>query len=476
MKNVLFKARLALADWSFKLGLLALAVLFIPRICGGAPDVGGVTSDTTNIASSEFLYAYKNYYMGGLESGLRNATVLLDRLVAKGQPFEMEGSSVIMAIRTQRNAGIGFSTGRGPLPTAGNQAGIRPSSIHSRLVQMMAFDLTTLDLSRTDAGAFGRVMDIEMKGLEEDGKVVLNQALYGDKTRRLATVAAGYAPATNSTLTFDNAGLVNTVSGDMVKYLFEGMYFDTVAANGTVHDAGLQVSTINYAANSITLVAAQTAATVAGDFVVPGRLGGGGNDWNRGISGLSAALSSTSNTYWGLDRSQAVNSRWRGQRVNQGGAITQQGIRKLITTVRKYGADQGVQQSEGMPEGAVILTSFEDKDAYANQLLNIKRIVNDMTLEGGWKAVEAEGYPMVADADAPCGIYRFLNWKDWNLGSPTGNVVPTLVNAPDGLVFRQVPGYDLWAAMFTSELELGCFMPNRSGELYGCTVAADVPA
>jgi hypothetical protein len=78
---------------------------------------------------------------------------------------------------------------------------------------------------------------------------------------------------------------------------------------------------------------------------------------------------------------------------------------------------------------------------------------------------------MHADPDAPVGKIRFLNMEDWALGSPSGNIAPSL-HSPDGLVLRQVPGYDKWITILISELELGCMNPTRSGELYGLNTAA----
>jgi hypothetical protein len=139
--------------------------------------------------------------------------------------------------------------------------------------------------------------------------------------------------------------------------------------------------------------------------------------------------------------------------------------------VQQWGADNGQKRADNQYEGAVLLTSIPDKNAYGDVLMNMKRIVNDMSLAGGWKAIEAEGYAMVSDADAPVGKIRFLNLNDWALGSPNGQIAPTLWS-PDGLVLRQVPGYDRWVAMFASRMELGCMVPNRSGEIYGLNTAA----
>lgn len=474
MKQAVFKMRLALADLAFKLGLFALVSVLMPWVCGGTDSTGGVVTDATNVAASEFAYAYKEFYMGGIENANRSATVLLDRLTAKGQPFQMEGSKVIMAVKTKRNGGAAFTTGRGPWPTAGSTDGIRPESTHSRLVQAVAFDLSTLQLAATDRGAFGRVMDVEMSDVEETGRLILSHALYKDKTRRLGTVASG---ANSTTIVFDNAGLENAVSGDITKYFFVGQYIDFVSGANATLDEGLEVVSINPTANSVTFDATVDAGVVAGSYAVPGRLGGGGNDLNRGVSGLAAALGSTTNTYWGINRSTAANALWRPVRVDAGNggaaaALSQQLLRKLKGIVRRTGADRGGRMAPGMQEGAMWLTSIEDKDAYTNLLTNLNRTVNTFELKGNWVAIEAEGYPMVDDADAPVGRIRFLNWADWNLGSPTGNITPTLINAPDGLVFRQVSTYDLWAAYLSAELELGCFMPNRSGELYNLNTAA----
>jgi hypothetical protein len=234
---------------------------------------------------------------------------------------------------------------------------------------------------------------------------------------------------------------------------------------------GLQVVSIDHTNNKI-VVDADADTAQAGDYVWLGILGGVTNSYNRGVSGLDAWVGSTTNTVWGIDRSLAANAKFRPVRINaNGGSVSQQLMRRLIGTVQQWGADKGQPREGTVYEGAAIYTSIPDKNAYGDVLMNMKRIVNDMELKGGWKGIEAEGYAMIGDADAAVGRMRFLNLDDWGLGSPNGGIAPVLWS-PDGLVLRQVPGYDRWVSMHVTRLELGCKMPNRSGEIYGLNTAA----
>lgn len=433
--------------------------------------VGGISADTTNLANSEFAYALKEHYLPGLESALRNRTYLLNRLISNGQPFDMEGNKVKMAIRTGRNSGISFVNGRGALPIPGNSSGINPYSTHSSMWGAIGFDTNVINLSKTDRGAFAGALETEMMGLQEDMGLRLNHALHLDKTLRLAEVAG--SPSTG-VITVDNASLRHSTSGDRTKYLIEGMYLDAVDTNGATIQAGMKVESIDAVNNTVTVSingVTGHGSTANNNFLVPGIQTGQRNDYNQGVSGLSAALGSTTNTYWNLNRSTAANARWRPVRVNQNAAVSEAGIRKLITTVQKFGADQGGRIEPNTIESAVILTSFEGYDAYAALLTGNKRFVNTLNLQGGFLAIEADGYPMVRDADCPLGIYQFLNLADWNLGSPTGAIRPRVVDE-DGQTIRWVPGFNQWLVLLCSELELGCFAPTRSGELYGVTMTA----
>ena len=465
--NMFFGVRLALADLAFACGLMSVLMLLGLRVAGGSDARGGYVTDLTTTGTSDFVAYLKETY-GELNNALRTATYLHDRLSAKGNPFKIQGKKLVMSVITGHNTGYAFTSGGAALPVGGTRSAINPETTYSRLIQTIAFDDETIVLSQSDAGAFIDAMSLEMQGVQETGKLVLNQALYRDKVSALARVSAITG---DPTFTVDNAGLSNTVSGDRTKYLMEGQYVDIGTSAGAAHNAGCLVSSINHTADTFTLSAAAT-SVVIGDYVYIGVLGGASNSYNRGITGLEAWLGSTTNTVWGINRTTAANAKWRPVRVNaSNAAVSQQIIRKLVGTVQQWGADNGQKRADNQYEGAVLLTSIPDKNAYGDVLMNMKRIVNDMSLAGGWKAIEAEGYAMVSDADAPVGKIRFLNLNDWALGSPNGQIAPTLWS-PDGLVLRQVPGYDRWVAMFASRMELGCMVPNRSGEIYGLNTAA----
>ena len=467
----LFAVRLALAGFAFSCGLLSVLVMLGLRVTGGTDARGGYVTDLTTTSTSDFVAYLKETY-GELNNALRTATYLHDRLSAKGNPFKIQGKKLVMAVITGHNTGYAFTSGGAALPVGGVRTAINPETTYSRLIQTIAFDDETIVLSQSDTGAFIDAMSLEMQGVQDTGKLVLNQALYRDKVSALARVSAA-ADFTADTLTFKltNAGLGNTVSGDRAKYLMEGQYIDFANGSGTASNAGCLVSAIDQTNDTVTVSAVAT-SVVASNYIFIGVLGGASNSYNRGITGLEAWLGSTTNTVWGINRTTAANAKWRPVRVNaNNAAVSQQIIRRLVGTVQQWGADNGQKRADNQYEGAVLLTSIPDKNAYGDVLMNMKRIVNDMTLQGGWKAIEAEGYPMVSDADAPVGKIRFLNLNDWALGSPNGQIAPTLWS-PDGLVLRQVPGYDRWVAMFASRLELGCMVPNRSGEVYGLNTAS----
>lgn len=467
LKQAVFAMRLALADFAFSRGLFSVLAVLGLMVAGGTDARGGYVTDLTTVATSDFVAYLKETY-GELNNALRTATYLHDRLSSKGNPFKIQGKKLVMSLVTGHNTGFAFTSGGAALPVGGVRTAINPETTYSRLIQTIAFDDETIVLSSSDTGAFIDAMSLEMQGVQETGKLVLNQACYRDKAGALGRVSVITG---NPTFTLDNSGLTNSVSGDICKYILPGMYVDIGTSAGVAHNAGCLVSSVDHTANTITLSAAAT-SVVIGDYVWIGVLGGASNSYNRSITGLESWLGSTTNTVWGINRTTAANAKFRPVRVNaNNAAVSQQIIRRLVGTVQQWGADNGQKRADNTYEGAVLLTSIPDKNAYGDVLQNMKRIVNDMDLKGGWKSIEAEGYPMVSDADAPVGKIRFLNMNDWSFGSPNGQIAPTLWS-PDGLVLRQVPGYDRWVAMFASRLEIGCMNPNRSGEIYGLNTAA----
>jgi hypothetical protein len=473
-RNNLSQFRIAVALMSAVIVGLAVhplaAVALLVVFCQPLSPVLGVLA-TGGSDTATFDFALKTHYLPTMNSLLNNAAYLPSRF-AQMMCEPVGGKRFEMAVRSGRNSGVGFRATRAPLPIGGHTSGLNPYSNHARLWLVLAFDSDIIDLSNKDIDAYGRNMEVEMAGGREDADVALSASLWLDRTARLGRIAG--APAAG-VATLDNDGLPHSVTGNRTIYFEEGMYYDAIDDNGVVTQAGLCCSAIDAAANTVsfTLNGAATAGNAAdNNWLVRGMITGEANEYNQGVSGISATLGSTTNTYWNIDRSTAAAAKWRPNRIDATDLVFDDALmRKPIDTIAKYGAQVNRRLSDGVREDLVILTSLEGLAKYADTLTPEKRYTNTTRLEGGWEAVLCHGVPMVPDRHCPLGHYHYINWADWGTYSPTGTIALDLF-APNGQTIHWIPGYDLWQVMLNAKLEIGCRRPNRQADLYNVPMAA----
>jgi hypothetical protein len=441
------------------------------RLAIGDDSVGGASLTTLSAM-------LKNFYLPGFNNQLNNATVLFDRL-SRVTPEVVGGSKVVMFANTKRHSGIGARGERSPTPIPGSSGGVNPESTTSNVLLSIGFTKQVLDNMKTDQMAFGRAMETELETANADGRLVLNHMLWGDKTARLARVDG--APAAG-VITIDNDSLFNNAAGARALYLYEGMYLCAIdSSTGAVVQNGMLVTAISEGASSTTVTVtiagvATSGATADNNYLVRGSESGEGQDYNQGVSGIMATLSTSNNTYWGLDRSSAANAFWRPQRYNAANiALTENLWRAPLDRVKKFGGNPNNQSLEGKLEDLAIVTSIEGVTVFANLLLGLKRYVNTVSLDGGWSAITCHGKPMIEDPSCPLGVYTYLNWADYQLYSQIGQI-GFQVDDTDGLTLRKVPGYQLYELLLYSRLELGCKRPNRQAIMYGVTMTPILPS
>jgi hypothetical protein len=91
------------------------------------------------------------------------------------------------------------------------------------------------------------------------------------------------------------------------------------------------------------------------------------------------------------------------------------------------------------------------------------RYVNDPTqLKGGYKALDFQGSPFVADVDHPWGRIHLLTEKDLRVFSPFDwNWLDE-----DGDILKWVVGFDAWEAVLRRYINLGVARRNTQNVLF----------
>src|SRR5690606_3799223 len=142
-----------------------------------------------------------------------------------------------------------------------------------------------------------------------------------------------------------------------------------------------------------------------------------------------------------------------------GAAISEEMIRATIDTIEINGT--------GSPD--LILTDYVTRRRYEALLTSLKRFVNPMQLEGGFKAIEFDGLPIVVDTDAPPQRMWFLRTSDWAWYSMKD--MGWLER--HGSVLYPIEDYDAWKAYLTTYRELVCERPNNQAVLYNIGVEVE---
>lgn len=322
----------------------------------------------------------KLHYLGPIRKQFIEGNVLLKRLQKNSE--SVTGKNFTVPLHVGRNVGIGARPESGNLPVAGNQQyreTIIPMKYNYGKISVTG---QAIKATRNDAGAFVRAVDSEIRGLVSDFKRDINRQLHGDGTGKLATCGT----TTTST----------TVNVDDTRFLQVGMLIDVIlASNGTLVTAGTGV-TINSIPNSTSIVISGSAiSTTSANIIVRHEsvsgttcyeLNGLGNIVSD--AGVCQGITRSSDTWWKATVNTNASNR----------ALTLDLMQQCVDSAEKNG---------GKP--SIILTDHTRRNSYLNLLQASRRFVNVMELDGGFKALEYNGIPLVVDIDIVPNTFLFLD-------------------------------------------------------------------
>lgn len=383
----------------------------------------------------------KTQYPGSLiEEQMNDKVMLLQRL--EKDYDSVVGKNFTIPLHYGRNEGTGARADGGTLPTAGNQQHKECIVPMRYLYHRIKITGPTIKAARSNEGAFVRAVDSEMRGAERDMRSSLNRQLYGDGSGILATCGV----TANST---------TVVVGSTAK-LRVGMPIDVlVTADGTTSTgaAGRTVSSITSATQFVI-----SGAAITTDATFSVYLAGSRNLENMGLSGIVAATDPAGGALQGL--AVATYPWWKAN------ALSNSGTNRAISEILIQTA---IDTTEQMSSGNVtaIYTTYGARRAYQALLSANKSYVNPMELKGGYKALDYNGLPMIADKDCPANklfltdenklkIYRLSDteWMD-----------------DDGAILSRVSGEDAYEAVLYLYQELGCHERNAMTLLSDITEA-----
>jgi len=400
-------------------------------------------SMTTFTAIAEAL---KSFYLPGLRYQLNDkASAFMAQLERDTE--SVVGKEILIALRYGRVGGIGNRADDGTLPTANarktKQGKYETKNMFSR------FQITdkTIKASRSNVGAFANMLEQEIADCEVDAKQDVSRQAVSDGTGKLALIHLLTAAAGVNTLTlYDIAGNDTEFA---TNFLAEGMLVDIYDNSGSAvlaNAEGVEISLVDDVNKQIKYTGTDVSGTyeVDADYLVV--------SGNKGLelTGLRAVFENSGTLY----NLSTTDYPWlKPTRTNINGEISEVDIQKAIDDAdRKAGAMINF-----------LYCSFGVRRAYQNLLTAQKQIVNSLELKGGWKALNYNGTPLMADKYILPGRIYCLDLADWKLYQMSDY---EWLDA-DGAMLSRVANKAAWEATLAKYADIGCSRPRGQVELYG---------
>ncbi len=380
--------------------------------------------------------ALKSIYLDAISHQLDNNVNPLLAAIKKSTN-DVWGKEVRKLATYGINGGIGAGTEDGSLPaSAGNNYKQFVTTLKN-LYGVIEISDKAIRASENNAGAFVSLLNSEMEGLVRASSFNFGRMLFGNGTGKLAGAVKVKS---------------NKIVVDSTKNLIEGMIIDVRDASGNIISglAERKITQIDKASNSIvvsggtisdTEFATGTMVTVQGSF---------GNE----ITGLDALFNNPS--IYGLAKSE--NPWMNSYKKENVGEISEIAIQTALDTIEEN-SGKGVN---------FMVCSWGVRRALQQLFATNKRVIDNMELNGGFRAISYNGIPIVADRFCPAGTMYMLNTDDFTLHQLCDW---QWLADDDGKVLKQVPGKPVYTATLVKYADLICARPNGQGVLTGITEA-----
>jgi hypothetical protein len=403
----------------------------------------------------------KYRYLGPLQTQLNNEILVTQILDLNSKNIDLDGLKAVLPLHYGRSGGIGARREDETLPTAGNQ---KYKSVQFDLAYLYGrarFTGQAIQKTKTDAGAFIRVMTDELDRLRDDLALDTARQYYG------STVGIPGAIAKVASV----AGSVVTLTSDEALqkgFLHIGMLVDA-GVSGTAssgHAAATPITDVDVVAKTITLTTVGTTAT--NDYIF--RASANDASGTKEIdAGLNVLISGAANTVGGLDASAAGNKYWDNIRDTSGGAISLDNLMLNVNKAQAAGAkaDQMVVlTTPGLARRLFATGPFAG--TAANPGGNV-RFVNTTDLKAGFSSLSfSVGGPpvsVVTDRLAPYGSVFMVDKRFIQVFSPG----EWDFLSRDGLTIRWDTDKDAFQAALWRYVNLGTRRRNTSLVMNGLT-------
>lgn len=426
--------------------------------------------DTT--AASDIL---KNLYLPPVQEMLNNATILLNKLEKDSTATDVSGKNATVPVHYGRNlsAGLGVSES-GILPDAYSQVYKTAVVPYKLLYGKIQVSGPVIAATKNTQGAFVKAIESEMKGLTKDFKKALNRQLHGDGYDALGYLAEACNSSGGETIskTIDDG----TSPGVGFSHLSNGQAIpvDIINPSGgasRITPTGgyptMQVTAVGATTQTVSIVfpaSTSAASTADGDIIIPAVKTA--TSWatskTKQMMGIKGIVSAADPGVLGAGlHGLGVSSYpwWAAQVVGSDTSkvdLSFANLQKVFSLIAS--------NSDGSEDDiSLLLTSYGVRDKYVELCIQERRFINEMKLDGGFKAVSHNGKPIVADSQCWPGRIYFLNFDTLSLF----RLQDFAFMEKDGSVWSRVGNVDAYEATLTLYADLGCKIRNQNGVLVG---------
>lgn len=385
--------------------------------------------------------ALKTVYLGVLTDVLNLKTNPLFAKI-KQSTKGVYGKEIKVLAPIGVNGGICATGETDELPKVTNGGYVNLTSTLKNLYGRIEITDKAIRASQSSAGAFVNLLNDEMERLIEASAFNLSRMLYGD--------GKGLISEAKSLGTDKKTYTLNNVNA-----FFEGMVVDIYDNNTdefVTGGKGLQVVAVDRANSTIKVDKELTIDDVADGgyfFVVQ-------NSFKNEITGVNALFSSAVTSIYGLSKSSYPFL--KGREKTSTGTLTEMGI---ITEIDSAEENTG---------SAIDFISCSPavRRKYQSILISAQRPIQTMEIEGGFKALDFYGKPLVSDRLINPDVMYLLNTKnfalhqlcDWEwMSDESGNIL------------TQKAGYAAYTATLVKYADLICTAPYGQGKLSGITIS-----
>ncbi len=413
------------------------------------------------LTKSDYSSMMKTHYLGPMRDLLNNASLFMSRMERYTEPTG--GNQLHIPIRTGRTPSIGArpdSTAAtlplGATPVYGN-------ATYGLTHQYATVRITgpVIRASRADNFAFARAQVRDMEDTAKDFKKDLNRQVFGDGGAYLCKVVSGSDSGTTITVTVDS----DLYPTNPTKFLYVGEVLDVVTfddyakvTNGdsiTITSVP-STSTFTYTAGTSFTEVGTTQAIIREDS-------SNATDYSLEMNGLVSVVDNEDpdaivddssivlSNIGGLDR--ASTTQWQGNVLHNSGVV-----RPYSVNLIEQGIDEVDIQSG--QEVSLLQTNHPIFRVYGSLLAAAKTVdMAKMELDGGWKALDLNGIPMVRDVECPDYTLFCLDESSFMLGV-TGDY--EWIEDDGGGVLTRLPRQDQYEGVLNRDMQLMCDNPRSN--------------